>query len=106
MIITSIGVVGKLMRKPRTKDDYWFNKLSDAEPNKVYRYCPKCNSKVGIPETYVSRYCFMCGETIYVDEEKNEQMRNKYKFIRKMKQKGLELNDKKSTRRKKMEKEI
>lgn len=106
MIAANLGVV--VMRKPRTKDDYWYNKLLDAEPNKIYRLCPKCHSKVGIPEIYTQQYCFMCNETIYVDEEKNEAARKKYDFIRKLEKKGLKLNDKtkQNTRRKKMEKEI
>lgn len=99
------GVVGNLMRKPKTKDDYWYNKIMDAEPNKIYRCCPKCGSKVGIPEYYPTKFCYMCGETIYVDEDKNEEIRKKYAFMRKLK-KGLELNAKKTTRRKKISKEI
>ena len=102
------GVVGRLMRKPRTKDDYWYNKITEAEPKKIYRYCPKCGSKVGIPEIYATKYCFMCNAVIYVDERKNEEMRKKYAFMRKLKQKGLKLNDKdkRNIRGKKVSKEI
>ena len=96
----------RLMRKPKTKDDYWYNKISEAEPTKIYRYCPKCNAKVGIPEIYKTKYCFMCGETIYVDEELNEKSRKKIAFMRKLKQKGVKINVKKITRRKKIQKEI
>lgn len=102
------GVVGNIMRKPRTKDDYWYNKITEAEPKKIYRYCPRCNKKVGIPEIYPTKYCFMCGEVIYVDERKNEEMRKKYAFIRKLEKRGVKLNDKnkRNIRRKKISKEI
>lgn len=96
----------RLMRKPKTKDDYWYNKISEAEPTKVYRYCPRCNKKVGIPDIYKTKFCFMCGEVIYVDETKNEEARKKYAFMRKLEKKGLKVNDKKTTRRKKISKEI
>lgn len=107
MIAMNIGVVGN-MKKPRTRDDYWYNKITNAEPNKIYRCCPRCGMKVGIPETYKQKCCFMCGEVIYVDETKNEEVKKKYAFIRKLKQKGIEFNDKdkRNIRRKKMEKEI
>ena len=96
------------MRKPRTKDDYWYNRIMAAEPPKVYRCCPRCNSKVGIPETQTQKICFMCKDIIYVDERKNEEMRKKYAFMRKLKQKGLKLNDKnkRNSKRKKISKEI
>ena len=94
------------MRKPRTKDDYWYNKITNAEPKKIYRYCPRCGSKTGIPDIYKTKFCFMCGEVIYVDETKNEEMRKKYAFIRKLEKKGIKLNDKKTVRRKKIQKEI
>ena len=102
------GVVGNIMRRPRTKDDYWYNKITNAEPKKIYRYCPNCGSKVGIPEIYPTKFCFMCGEIIYVDEKKNELARKKYAFIRKLEKKGVKLNDKnkRNIRRKKVSKEI
>lgn len=102
------GVVRNIMRKPKTKDDYWYQKITKAEPKKIYRYCPKCNSKVGIPEIYKTKYCFMCGEVIYVDEKKNEEMRRKYYFIRKLEKKGIKINDKnkRNSKRKKISKEI
>lgn len=102
------GVVGNIMRKPRTKDDYWYNKITEAEPKKIYRYCPRCNKKVGIPEIYKTKYCFMCGETIYVDEAKNEEVRRKLFFIKNLEKKGIKLNvkNKRNTRRKKISKEI
>ena len=104
MMTTNIGVVA--MKRPITKDDYWYNKIANAEPNKIYRCCPRCGMKVGIPDYYLRKYCYMCGETIYVDEEKNEEIRKKYAFMRKLAQKGVKLNVKKTARRKKMEKDI
>lgn len=106
MITASLGVVDKFMKKPRTRDDYWYNKISEAEPKKVYRCCPKCGSKVGIPEMYTQQFCFMCKEVIYVDEEENEKARKKFAFIRKLNEKGLKLDVKKTTRGKKISKEI
>jgi len=96
------------MRNPRTKDDYWYTKIVNSEPKKIYRCCPKCGSKVGIPEIYETKYCFMCGEIIYTDEAKNEESRKRIDFTRKLKQKGLKLDvkNKRNTRRKKVSKEI
>ena len=94
------------MRKPRTKDDYWYTKITNAEPKKIYRYCPRCGSKVGIPEIYQTKYCFMCGEVIYTNEELNEKSRQRIAFIRKLEKKGLKLNAKGTNRRKKVSKKI
>lgn len=88
--------------RPRTKDDYWYKRITDAEPPKIYRYCPKCGAKTGIPITNKMKSCFMCGETIYVDEELNQKSRMKIMFEKKLKEKGLKLNVKKTTRRKKI----
>ena len=96
------------MRKPRTKDDYWYTKVTNAEPKKVYRYCPRCGSKTGIPEIYQTKFCFMCGEVIYADEEQNEKAKQRIMFLKKLEKKGLKLNvkNKRNTRRKKISKEI
>lgn len=90
--------------KLRKKDDAWYKKITQAEPKKIYRECPNCGKRVGIPIIYKDQWCFMCGEKIYVDKELNEQAKKKYEFMRKMK--GINKNDKKTNRRKKMEKEI
>jgi len=102
------GVVGNLMRKPRTKDDYWYTKITNAEPKKIYRYCPRCNAKVGIPEIYKTKFCFMCGEIIYANEEENEKARKKIMFTRNLEKRGVKLNvkNKRNIRRKKIQKEI
>lgn len=94
------------MRKPRTKDDYWYTRVTNAEPKKIYRHCPRCGSKVGIPEIYQTKFCFMCGEVIYADEELNEKAKQRIIFLKKLEKKGLKLNAKKPNRRKKISKEI
>ena len=106
------GVLGNIERKKHRlnsdknwyKDKNWYNKVVNSEPKKIYRECPNCGKRVGIPEIYPTQWCFMCGETIYRDLEKNEEAKKKYEFMRKMK--GINENDKKTTRRKKVSKEI
>lgn len=100
------GLLGNLMKRPKTRDDYWYNKVANAEPKKIYRECPRCGMKTGIPEIYKTQWCFMCGETIYADEELNEKAKKKCEFIRKLKGKGIDINDKKNIRGKKVQKEI
>ena len=90
-----IGVGGNLMRNPRTKDDYWYQRVKDAEPKRIYRTCPKCGMKTGIPEIYPSRFCYMCNTTVYVDEELNERERKKYQFLKELKKKGITNDNKK-----------
>lgn len=94
------------MRKPRTKDDYWYQKIMDAEPKKVYRECPKCGCRVGIPIIYNTKFCYMCGSTIYASWNKNEAAKRKYKFIKELEKKGIKANDKKIIRKKRIQKEI
>lgn len=90
------------MRKPMTKDDYWYQRISDSQPKKIYRQCPCCGMTVGIPEMYDTRFCYMCKSTIYVDETRNEQERRKYKFLKELEKKGIKTNDKKNTKKKKL----
>lgn len=96
------------MRKPKSKDDWWYTRLVNAEPKKIYRECPCCGMRTGIPEIYPTQYCYMCGKVIYRDEERNNQEKKKYEFIRKLKKEGIEINgnNKKTNRRKKISKEI
>lgn len=94
------------MRKPRTKDDYWYQKIMDAEPPKIYRDCPNCGRRVGISIMYSSKFCFMCGSTIYANKTKNEAAKRKYKFIKELEKKGIKANDKKIIRKKGIQKEI
>jgi hypothetical protein len=102
------GITGTMQSmsylKRRKKDDAWYKKITSAEPKKVYRNCPNCGKRVGIPVIYPTQWCYMCGETIYADEVENEKARKKYEFMRKMK--GINENDKKTIRRKKVSKEI
>lgn len=90
------------MRYPRTKDDYWFNKVTNNEVEKVYRRCPYCNMKVGIPTYRATKFCYMCNSKIYVDEELNELARRKYNFIKEIKKRGVNVNDKRTNTRKKI----
>ena len=90
------------MRKPRSKDDYWYTKLTNAEPKKVYRECPNCGKRVAIPTIYPTQFCYMCKTTIYVDEELNEKEKGKYKFLNELRKKGI-TND---TKKKKYKKKI
>lgn len=87
------------MRKPRTKDDYWYNKITNAQPKKTYRECPKCGMRTGISEPYTYETCFMCGSMIYLDEELNEKEKQKYKFMNELKRKGIKTNAKKIIRK-------
>lgn len=103
------GIGGRLesmrFKKYLKKDNVWYKKVTNSEPRKVYRECPNCGKRTGIPIIYKDQWCFMCGETIYRDKKLNEQAKKKYEFRRKMK--GIiNENNKKSNRRKKMEKEI
>lgn len=100
------GVLGNIERtKHRLNlDKKWYDKVVNAEPKKIYRECPNCGKRVGIPEIYPTQWCFMCGETIYRDLEKNEEAKKKYEFKRKMK--GINENDKKNNRGKKVSKKI
>lgn len=100
------GVLGNIERKKHrlNSDKNWYNKVVNSEPKKIYRECPNCGKRVGIPEIYPTQWCFMCGETIYRDLDKNEEAKKKYEFKRKMK--GIKEDDKKTTRRKKVSKEI
>lgn len=93
------------VRKPRTKDDYWYTKVANAQPKKAYRECPCCGKKVGIPIIYPTQFCYMCKSTIYVDEERNEQERRKYKFLNELKKKGIDIGDK-NTKKKKHTKKV
>ena len=86
------------MKNPRTMDDKWYQKIRDAEPKKIYRNCPRCGRKTGIPEIYPTKFCYLCNTTIYADEELNEQARKYYRFIREMERKGIYV---KKTKRKK-----
>jgi hypothetical protein len=88
------------MRKPRTTDDWWYQKIKDAEPKKIYRNCPRCGMKTGIPEIYPTRFCYICKATVYIDEELNEKARKKYKFLKEMERNGI--NVKKSKRKKRL----
>ena len=90
------------MKYPRTKDDYWFNKVTNAEPKRIYRKCPRCGMKVGIPETRQYKFCYMCNATIHVDEWKNERDRKRYKFFKMLEKKGVRIHDKKHIRGKKI----
>lgn len=92
--------------KLRKKDDAWYKKITQAEPKKIYRACPCCGYRTGIPEIYKTQWCYMCGKIIYADEEENEKARKKYEFMRKLKGKGILKDDKKVNRRKKIPKEV
>ena len=94
------------MRKPRTKDDYWYQKIVNTEPPKVYRDCPKCGRRVGIPIMYNTKTCFMCGSTIYASKRKNDAAKRKYKFIKELEKKGIKANDKKNIREKGIQEKI
>lgn len=94
------------MRKPRTKDDYWYQKIVNTEPPKVYRDCPKCGRRVGIPIMYNTKTCFMCGSTIYASKRKNDAAKRKYKFIKELEKKGIKANDKKIIREKRIQEKI
>ena len=101
------GICGNMERmRRRSKDDNWYHKITQAEPKKIYRACPCCGYRTGIPEIYKTQWCYMCGEVIYVDEEENEKARKKYEFMRKLKGKGILKDDKKVNRRKKIPKEV
>ena len=102
------GIGGKMesmkYMKLRKKDDAWYKKVTSAEPKKIYRECPNCGKRTGIPVIYKTQWCYMCGEKIYIDEELNNKAKKKYEFMRKMK--GLNKDVKKNNRRKKVAKEI
>ena len=91
------------MKKPRTKDDYWYTQMTNAQPKRVYRRCPKCGMKAPLLTIYPTQFCYMCKTTIYLDEEKNEAERRKYKFINELKKKGIDTND---TKKKKSKKKV
>ena len=104
------GIGGRLesmrYKKYLKKDDNWYKKITQAEPKKIYRECPNCGKRTGIPIIYKTQWCFMCGETIYADEAENEKARKKYEFLRNLKERGVKENDKKTIRGKKISKEI
>ena len=81
------------MRKPKTKDDYWYTQVINGQPPKVYRECPKCGMRVAIPVTYSQKLCYMCHATIYQSKTKNEKAKRKYKFLNELKKKGIKVND-------------
>jgi len=88
-----------MMRKPRTRDDYWYTKLSNSEPQKVYRECPKCGMRTGIPIIYDTQFCYMCKTTIYVDEKRNEEEKKKFEFLRELKKKGIYKDEKRNNKK-------
>lgn len=81
------------MKKPRTKDDYWYNRIANSEPEKIYRDCPNCGMRVGIPVIYNTKFCYMCGATIYSSWNRNENARKKYRFFKELEKKGIKVND-------------